>query len=178
MDDDHRRDDTPGDRGRRHPADVHVAAVVDRLGGVLCVEAFETTEASYHRLIGWLRSPGHVERVGVEGTGSYGAGLTRQLDRAGITVVEVDRPNRQVRAREGKSDPVDAVTAARAALSGRALGVPKSRVGDVEAASTGPRTTTTTLSSMSVATCSPSPGLATIQPASRRLLTGSAHTGC
>ena len=69
----------------------------------------------------------------MEGTGSYGAGLTRQLDRAGIAVVEVDRPNRQVRHREGKSDPVDAVTAARAALSGRALGVPKSRIGDVEA---------------------------------------------
>jgi transposase len=114
-------------------ADVHVAAVVDHLGGVLGVEAFETTEAGYHRLIGWLRSHGKVELVGVEGTGSYGAGLMRQLDRAGITVVEVDRPNRQVRAREGKSDPVDAVTAARAALSGRALGVPKSRVGDVEA---------------------------------------------
>jgi transposase len=105
-------------------ADVHVAAVVDQLG----VEAFETTEAGYHRLIGWLRFHGKVQLVGVEGTGSYGAGLTRQLDRAGITVVEVDRPNRQVRAREGKSDPVEAVTAARAALSGRALGVPKARV--------------------------------------------------
>jgi len=114
-------------------ADVHVAAVVDHLGGVLGVEPFETTEAGCHRLIGWLRSHGRVELVGVEGTGSYGAGLTRPLDRAGITVVEVDRPNRQVRAREGKSDPVDAVTAARAALAGRALGVPKSRVGDVEA---------------------------------------------
>jgi transposase len=114
-------------------ADIHMAAVVDHLGGVLGVEAFETTAAGCQRLIGWLRSYGRVERVGVEGTGSYGAGLTRQLDRAGITVVEVDRPNRQVRAREGKSDPVDAVTAARAALSGQALGVPKSRVGDVEA---------------------------------------------
>jgi transposase len=111
-------------------ADVHVAAVVDHLGGLLGVEAFETTEAGCHRLIGWLRSHGRVELVGVERTGSYGAGLTRQLDRAGIRVVEA---NRQVRAREGKSDPVDAVTAARAALSGRALGVPKSRVGDVEA---------------------------------------------
>ena len=85
------------------------------------------------RLIGWLRSHGTVELVGVEGTGSYGAGLTRQLDRAGIAVVEVDCPNRQARHREGKSDPVDAVSAARAALSGRALGVPKSRIGDVEA---------------------------------------------
>jgi transposase len=114
-------------------ADVHVAAVVDQLGGVLGIEAFDTTEAGYHRLIGWLRSYGHIELVGVEGTGSYGAGLTRELDRAGIAVVEVDRPNRQVRHREGKSDPLDAVTAARTALSGRALGVPKSRCGDVEA---------------------------------------------
>ncbi len=71
--------------------------------------------------------------VGVEGTGSYGAGLTRHLTGAGIVVVEIDRPNRQLRRREGKSDPVDAVAAARAALSGQGLGRPKSRDGDVEA---------------------------------------------
>jgi transposase len=112
-------------------AEVHVAAVVDHLGGVLGIEAFETTEVGYQRLVGWLRSPGEIEQVGVEGTGSYGAALTRYLDRAGMVVV--DRPNRQVRRREGKSDPVDAVAAARAALSGRALGRPKSRSGDVEA---------------------------------------------
>ena len=62
-------------------ADVHVAAVVDHLGGVLGVEAFDTTEAGYHRLMAWLRSHGRVELVGVEGTGSYGAGLFRYLDR-------------------------------------------------------------------------------------------------
>jgi transposase len=82
-------------------ADVHMAAVVDHLGGVLDVEAFETTEAGYQRLVGWLRSHGDVNLVGVEGTGSYGAGLARHLDRAGIDVVEVDGPNRQVRHREG-----------------------------------------------------------------------------
>ena len=114
-------------------ADVHVAAVVDQVGGVLGIESFATTEAGCQRLIGWLHSHGQVALVGVEGTGSYGAGLTRQLERAGIAVVEVDRPNRQVRRREGKSDPVDAVAAARAALSGQALGQPKSRDGDVEA---------------------------------------------
>jgi transposase len=114
-------------------AEIDVAAVVDHLGGVLGIEAFETTEGGYRRLIGWLCSHGEIEQVGVEGTGSYGAALTRHLDRAGIAVVEVDRPNRQVRRREGKSDPVDAVTAARAALAGRALGRPKSRSGDVEA---------------------------------------------
>jgi transposase len=114
-------------------ADVHMTAVVDHVGGVLGVEAFETTETGCQRLVGWLRSHGEVGLVGVEGTGSYGAGLARYLDRAGIEVVEVDRPNRQVRHREGKSDPVDAVTAARAALSGQALGRPKSRNGGVEA---------------------------------------------
>jgi transposase len=71
--------------------------------------------------------------VGVEGTGSYGVGLSRYLARAGISVVEVDRPNRQARHRQGKSDPVDAVAAARAALSGQATGVPKARDGNVEA---------------------------------------------
>ena len=114
-------------------ADVHVAAVVDHVGGVLGVETFDTTAAGCERLIEWLCSHGEINLVGVEGTGSYGAGLTRHLTRAGISVVEVDRPNRQVRRREGKSDTVDAVAAARAALSGQALGRPKSRDGDVEA---------------------------------------------
>ncbi len=89
-------------------ADVHVAAVVDHVGGVLGVESFDTTAAGCQQLIGWLRAHGDVGLVGVEGTGSYGIGLTRDLERAGIAVVEVDRPNRQVRRREGKSDPVDA----------------------------------------------------------------------
>jgi transposase len=69
-------------------------------------------------LLAWLRSFGSVDKVGVEGTGSYGAGLTRLLLAQGITVVEVDRPNRQVRRRGGKSDPQDAINAARAAMSG------------------------------------------------------------
>jgi transposase len=113
--------------------DVHVAAAVDAVGGVLGVESFPTNEQGYRRLIGWLRSLGPVMLVGVEGTGSYGAGLTRHLHQAGIEVVEVDRPNRQARHRAGKSDPLDAVAAARAALSGTAQGAPKSRTGNVEA---------------------------------------------
>jgi transposase len=113
--------------------DLHVAAVVDQLGGVVGIEAFETTEAGYQRLVGWFSSHGQVERVGVEGTGSYGAGLARHLAQAGIDVVEVDRPNRQARHRAGKSDTVDAVAAARAALAGTAAGRPKSRDGNVEA---------------------------------------------
>ncbi len=114
-------------------ADVHVAAVVDHVGGVLGVEAFDTSAAGCQRLVDWLRAHGEINLVGVEGTGSYGAGLCRHLTGAGIAVVEVDRPNRQVRRREGKTGTVDAVAAARAALSGQALGRPKSRDGDVEA---------------------------------------------
>jgi hypothetical protein len=113
--------------------DEHVAAAVNHVGGVLGVEAFPTTRAGYRQLVSWLRSQGELTLIGVEGTGSYGVGLSRYLTRAGIAVVEVDRPNRQVRHRQGKSDPVDAVTAARAALSGTATGSPKSRDGNVEA---------------------------------------------
>jgi transposase len=112
--------------------DVHVAAALDSIGGVLGIESFPTTPAGYRRLRGWLQGFGEVDRVGVEGTGSYGAGLTRHLLDHGITVVEVDRPNRQNRRRRGKSDSVDAVAAARAALSGDARGAAKSRDGNVE----------------------------------------------
>jgi transposase len=80
-----------------------------------------------------LRAWARLEKVGVEGTGSYGAGIARFLARAGVHVVEVDRQNRQARRQSGKSDPLDAVEAARAAQSGRAHGVAKSRDGTVEA---------------------------------------------
>ena len=113
--------------------DVHVAAAVDPVGGVLGVGSFPTTPAGYHELSSWLSSFGPVERVGVEGTGSYGAGLARHLSVSGIVVVEVDRPNRQARRRNGKSDELDAIEAARAALSGRASGAAKSATGNVEA---------------------------------------------
>jgi transposase len=69
----------------------------------------------------------------VEGTGSYGAGLARFLRACEVEIVEVDRPNRQARHRHGKSDPLDAVAAARAALSGAATGWAKHRDGPVEA---------------------------------------------
>jgi transposase len=68
----------------------------------------------------------------VEGTGAYGAGLARALDAAGLVIVEVDRPDRKTRRDQGKSDPIDAYAAARAAASGRAAGTPKTRTGDVE----------------------------------------------
>jgi transposase len=114
-------------------ADVHVAAALDPIGGLLGVAEFPATAAGYAQLLGWLGGFGTVCLVGIEGTGSYGAGLARHLAAAGIRVVEVDRSDRQDRRRAGKSDPLDAVSAARAALSGRAAGAPKGRDGQVEA---------------------------------------------
>ena len=113
--------------------DVHVAAALDERGALLGVESFETTPVGYDKLLTWLRSFGTVELLGVEGTGSYGAGLTRHLHAESIRVVEVDRPNRQRRRRHGKSDPEDAISAARAAQGGDATGEAKTRDGNVEA---------------------------------------------
>jgi transposase len=114
-------------------ADVHVAAALDPIGGLLGVAEFPATAAGYARLLGWLGGFGTVCLVGIEGTGSYGAGLARHITAAGVRVVEVDRSDRQDRRRQGKSDPLDAVSAARAAQSGRARGAPKGRDGAVEA---------------------------------------------
>ncbi len=114
--------------------DMHVAAAIDQLGALLGTEAFEANRAGEADLVCWLGSFGTVTRVGVEGTGSYGAGLARLLAvDSDVEVVEVDRPNRQLRRREGKTDTLDAIEAARAAQSGRALGQAKSRDGNVEA---------------------------------------------
>jgi transposase len=113
--------------------DLNVVAALDPIGGLLAVAEFPATSGGHRRLLGWLAGFGPVTRVGVEGTGSYGAGLARYLRAAGVEVVEVDRPNRQARRRAGKSDPLDAIEAARAALSGRARGAAKTRDGNVEA---------------------------------------------
>jgi len=114
-------------------ADTHVAAALDPVGGLLGVREFPATAAGYSGLLGWLGGFGTVCLVGIEGTGSYGAGLARHVTAAGVRVVEVDRSDRQDRRRQGKSDPLDAVSAARAAQSGRARGAPKGRDGQVEA---------------------------------------------
>jgi transposase len=113
--------------------DQHVAAALDANGALLGVESFPATAAGYTALHEWLGGFGEIVVVGVEGTGSYGIGLSRFLQRSSVRVVEVDRPNRQVRRRHGKSDPLDAVEAARAALSGRASGIAKTADGHVEA---------------------------------------------
>lgn len=112
--------------------DTHVAAAVDACGRLLGAESFPATGAGYSELLAWLKSWGALRCVGVEGTGSYGANLARHLAAAGVTVIEVNRPNRQERRRRGKSDVTDAEAAARAALSGHAGAVPKTRDGAVE----------------------------------------------
>jgi transposase len=115
-------------------ADVHVAAAVCTTSNRLLGTAeFETTPAGYVRLLAWLLSFGLLDVVGIEGTGSYGAGLARFLTAEGVRLVEVDRPDRAARRLHGKSDPVDAEAAARAVLSGRSSGTPKSRDGIIEA---------------------------------------------
>jgi transposase len=113
--------------------DVHVAAAVDSGGGTLGVQSFATTPAGFAHLHEWLSTFGTVSRVGVAGTGAYDAGLARYLWGRGVEVIEVDRPNRQQRRRATKSDFIDAVEAARAALSGRASGIAKTADGNAEA---------------------------------------------
>jgi transposase len=113
--------------------DMHVAALLDGAGRLLGTAEFPTTRAGYRQLSGWLCAAGTVARVGVEGTGSYGAGICRWLTAAGIEVVEVNRPDRSQRRRRGKSDILDAAAAAEAARSGLRIAIPKSRDGQVEA---------------------------------------------
>jgi transposase len=112
--------------------DVHVAAALDERGGLLGTHAFPTTAAGYRALVAWLRGFGPVALVGVEGTGSYGVGLARHLRTESIAIVEIDRPNRAKRRQKGKSDTLDAISAARAAHSGDATGQAKTRDGNVE----------------------------------------------
>jgi transposase len=113
--------------------DFHVAAALDQRGAVLGTAQFATTMKGYRSLLSWLAGFGTVEVVGVEGTGSYGAALARHLGEADVRVIEVGRPNRQVRRRHGKTDVVDAIAAARAVQSGDATATPKSHDGPVEA---------------------------------------------
>jgi transposase len=112
--------------------EMHVAAVIDEVGRILATQSFPVTQRGYRQLHRWVGSFGTIDKIGVEGTGSYGAGLTRLLQEHGVDVMEVNRPNRQTRRRRGKSDAADAEAAARAALNGEACAVPKSGDGDVE----------------------------------------------
>jgi transposase len=113
-------------------ADMHMAAVADQVGRVLGTGPFPADAAGYRKMLAWMQGHGELDKVGVEGTGSYGAGLACYLAGQGIEVTEVIRPNRQARRRRGKSDAADAVAAALAALNGEASGRPKSHDGAAE----------------------------------------------
>jgi transposase len=113
--------------------DTHTAAAIDSAGRVLGSAQFAADAAGYRALLAWLRGFGQLLLVGVEGTGVYGAGLARFLTGEGVPMVEIDRPDRKARRWQGKSDPVDAEAAARAALGRVQTGVPKQRDGRVEA---------------------------------------------
>ncbi|MGW2134351.1 IS110 family transposase [Streptomyces coelicoflavus] len=114
--------------------EVHVAVVISPLGKVLDTESFPATAAGYRQLLVWARKRGTVRRAGVEGTGTFGAGLSRFLLAQRIQVFEVNRPDRSARRLLGKSDPLDAQAAARAVLSGRARARAKSVDGPVHSA--------------------------------------------
>jgi transposase len=112
-------------------AEVHVAVATDGLGRRLDATSVATTPAGYAELLGWAQHLGQVEAWGIEGTGSFGAGLTRFLRSRGQLVVEVNRPDRASRRRRGKSDPLDAEAAARA-VQARQGNIPKAGDGQVE----------------------------------------------
>jgi transposase len=112
--------------------DLHVAAVLDHTGRLLATQAFPASTRGYVALVTWAEGFGPVQRVGIEGTGTYGAGLARFVRAYGLEAVEVNRPDRSLRRRQGKSDPIDAQAAARATLAGVAATAPKTREGQVE----------------------------------------------
>jgi transposase len=115
--------------------DQHVGVALDQFGRRLGTRSVPTTPAGFAALLAWARAYGVIEQIGIEGTGSYGAGLTRWLRARGLTVIEVERPHRldrQARRRRGKSDPLDAEAAARAVQAGTVSGQPKAGDGQVE----------------------------------------------
>lgn len=115
-----------------HKATHHAAVLDAGTGRVLSDREFPADADGYRAVLAWMRRHGHVTRVGVEGTGSYGARLVHHLVTHDVEAIEVVRPNRQQRRMRGKSDPLDAVNAARAVLSENATAAPKDRSGAVE----------------------------------------------
>jgi transposase len=111
---------------------IHQAAVLDEKGALLGNESFAATTSGYHQLEAWLASMGEIDRVGMECTGSFAAGLTRFFRDRDVEVLEVNSTHRQVRARRGKDDPIDAEMAARKVLSGEARTLAKDTSGEIE----------------------------------------------
>lgn len=112
---------------------THTLALLDTNGRPLMTQTFTADPGGYGKLVAAIGDPGDCVGIGVEGTNSFGAGLTRRLTASGFNVFEVLRPRRSVRRRDGKSDPIDAVAAAKSVLAGDGISVPKSSDGWVEA---------------------------------------------
>jgi transposase len=113
--------------------DVHVGAVISETGKLIATLSVSANTTGYLDLLAWASSFGRLCRAGVEGTGTYGAGLARVLRDHQIEVLEVNRPDRATRRSRGKSDPTDAENAARAVLAGKATAIPKEQSGAAEA---------------------------------------------
>ena len=111
---------------------IHVAAVMDSIGGILATLTVTTDTAGFRQVLEWALGFGKIIAFGVEGTGSYGAGLTSFMRRHGHKVIEVSRADRRLRRLNGKSDTLDAENAARAVLAGFATAIPKTADGAVE----------------------------------------------
>jgi transposase len=112
--------------------DLHVAAVVDECDRVLASQCFATTRHGYKQMLAWMRAFGSLGRVGIEATGTYGAGLLRYMQKAGVEVLEVTPPDKHDRRKRGKNDDLDAQNAAHAAFAGKRTVTPKSRDGMIE----------------------------------------------
>ncbi|WFP17821.1 IS110 family transposase [Citricoccus muralis] len=111
---------------------IHVAAVMDSVGGILATLTIATDTAGFKQLLEWAAGFGEIIAFGIEGTGSYGAALTSFVRRHGHKVIKVSRPDRRLRRLNGKSDTLDAENAARAVLAGFATAIPKTADGVVE----------------------------------------------
>ena len=111
---------------------VHVAAALDSIGGILATMTIATDSGGFKQLLEWAATFGQIIAFGIEGTGSYGAGLTSFLRRKGHRIFEVNRPDRRMRRLVGKSDTLDAENAARAVFAGFATAEPKTADGIVE----------------------------------------------
>jgi len=112
--------------------DLHVAAVVDEQDRILGTRSFPTTRQGYRQMLAWMLSFGELQRIGIESTGSYGAGLLRFMQQAKVVVLEVTTPDKQDRRRRGKNDDLDAQNAAHAAFAGQRTVTPRSRDGMIE----------------------------------------------
>lgn len=113
--------------------DIHVGALMNQAGQLLGLKSFSVSKAGYNDLWQWASAFGELSSAGLEGTGTYGAGLCRFLLDKGVHVVEVNRPDRARRRQNGKSDPLDAENAARSVLAGTATARPKDQSGACEA---------------------------------------------